>query len=120
MASRKQRPALGLPITELRRSVHITNLLTLIWGTLYALFLQNTKTGQYLAQERTYLTVVAGVGVDLLIARPAMDRKSWNRMATIIALSSIPLIIRSVTNELARDPEIKGVGDYVQALQPPA
>jgi len=39
----------------------------LCWGILLAVFLQFSRMGRFLAVERTWITVVVGVGVDLLI-----------------------------------------------------
>lgn len=70
-------------------------LLALFWGIGLALFLQFHPTGQWLAAERTYLTVVAGVGVDLLISYNA----DWWTYSAVIAFSSIGIIARSLYNE---------------------
>jgi len=54
-------------------------LLALVWGGIWAAFLQWTRPGWFLANKRTWLTVVVGVGVDLgiilgiLYARPMAD-----------------------------------------------
>lgn len=74
----------------------------LCWGATWALFLQKTALGRYLAQDRTWVTVVAGVGVDLVLVRPLMGRKPWERLLTVVALSSIGIIIRSLINEHGR------------------
>jgi len=72
----------------------------LLWGILLACFLQYHSLGQFLARERTWLTVVIGVGVDLLIGIGA----AWWHIWLIIAVSSLGIIVRSLSNEHA-DPE---------------
>ena len=48
-----------------------------------------------MAKERTWLTVVAGIGVDLLIAYPA----GWWTILFVISASSLGIIARSLINE---------------------
>lgn len=76
-------------------------LLATFWGAFWAFFLQVTKFGQFLAVKRTWLTVVIGVGVDLLIAMRVVPRREWFKIFTIIAFSSLGIITRSLINELA-------------------
>jgi len=73
-------------------------LFALSWGVGLAFFLQRTKLGQYLAVERTWITVVVGVGIDWLIAA-GMDLYTWLVMGGIIAASAFGIIIRSIRNE---------------------
>jgi hypothetical protein len=74
----------------------ISRILTgFIWGILWASFLQFTRQGEFLAERRTWLTVVIGVGVDLLIAYPG----DWYTVTLIISVSSFGIIFRSVWNE---------------------
>lgn len=74
-------------------------LLAFGWGFAWAAILQFTRHGQFLAMERTWLTVVIGVGVDLLIAYPA----DWYTIALVISFSSVGIIVRSLLNESKRD-----------------
>ena len=69
--------------------------LALLWGGLWALFLQYHRMGHFLVKERTWLTVVAGVGVDLLIAFGG----DWWTVVAVIAFSSFGIIGRSLINE---------------------
>lgn len=82
-------------------------LLAIVWGALLACFLQYTALGRFLALRRTWITVVIGVGVDLLIAlglaltapwSPPLGQ--WLQTTIIIVLSSLPIIWRSIHNEL--------------------
>lgn len=74
-------------------------LLAFGWGFAWAAYLQFTRHGQFLALERTWLTVVIGIGVDLLIAYPG----DWYTITLIISFSSIGIIFRSLINESKRD-----------------
>lgn len=70
-------------------------LLGFSWGFIWAAYLQFTKQGQFLVLKRTWLTVVVGIGVDLIIAYAG----DWWTVAAVIAVSSIGIIIRSLWNE---------------------
>ncbi|MBN2005013.1 MAG: hypothetical protein JXA21_16760 [Anaerolineae bacterium] len=67
----------------------------LCWGILLAVFLQFSRMGRFLAAERTWLSVVAGVGIDLLIGIGA----TWWQMWLIVVFSSLGIIARSLLNE---------------------
>lgn len=67
----------------------------LCWGILWAVFLQCNRMGKFLAVERTWIAVVVGVGVDLLIGTGA----TWWALWLIVALSSVGVIARSLINE---------------------
>lgn len=70
-------------------------LAALLWGALWAAFLQYHRLGRFLAVERTWVTVVIGVGVDLLIGIGA----TWWALWCIVACSSLGVIARSLRNE---------------------
>jgi hypothetical protein len=72
-----------------------------MWGIIWALVLQLTTWGQFLALKRTWLTVVIGLGVDLLILFPLLPLDRWLLVLAVIALSSIGIIARSLYNEYA-------------------
>jgi len=71
-----------------------------IWGAIWSGFLQWTRFGQFLAQKRTWLTVVIGIGVDLLLILPLIPRRFLGKVFTVIAVSALPIIFRSLVNEL--------------------
>ena len=71
----------------------------LVWGVVWALMLQYTQLGKFIALKRTWLSVVIGVGVDLLIALIVIPKRMWARFAMIIAASSVGIIARSLINE---------------------
>jgi len=74
-----------------------------VWGALWAVFLQWHTWGQWLVVRRTWLTVVIGVGVDLLLLLLVLDWHTWAQVAAIIAVSSIGIIVRSLHNEHRED-----------------
>mgnify|MGYP001128698665 CR=1 FL=1 len=87
-------------------------LLAAVWGGILASFLQFTKPGRFLATQRTWLSVVVGVGVDLAIilgllyVKPMADPlMTWLRIVGVFGLSSIAIIIRSIYNELLETDE---------------
>lgn len=61
--------------------------------------------GQFLAQKRTWLTVVIGVGVDTLLLLPVIPKRAWVKLLAVLGLSSIPIILRSLINELTETNE---------------
>jgi len=71
--------------------------LSFLWGILYATFLQHHRLGQFLADERTWFSVVIGVGADLLLGIGAL----WWELWLITVFSSVGIITRSLIN--ARD-----------------
>lgn len=81
----------------------IAVLLALVWGALWALFLQVHPWGRWLAIKRTWLTVVVGVGVDLIILILVLDWQTWAAVAAVIAASSLGIIGRSLYNEHHED-----------------
>jgi hypothetical protein len=86
-------------------------LLALIWGAIWASFLQFVPLGRFLAIRRTWLTVVVGVGVDLLIALAIVPWPYWWPLAAVVALSALPIIARSIINEYRENQ------DQIDAIQ---
>ena len=76
-------------------------ILAFIWGAIWAHYLQFNEMGRFLAQKRTWLTVVIGVGVDLLLLLPVIPRWIWFKIFTVIGFSSLAIIFRSLWNELS-------------------
>jgi len=74
-------------------------ILGFVWGGLWAAFLQFTEVGRFLALHRTWLTVVVGVGVDLLILLLCVSFEVWLQVAGVVALSGVCIITRSLLNE---------------------
>lgn len=75
----------------------------LLWGVLLACFLQFHRMGQFLAHERTWVSVIIGVGADLLLGIGA----TWWQLWLVVAFSSVGVIVRSLSNERqAPDPAL--------------
>lgn len=86
--------------------VYFALFLALIWGGIWAAFLQFVPLGRFLAQKRTWITVVIGVGVDLLIILMVVPWEYWKLFALVIAFSSIGIILRSLANEWDESKEV--------------
>lgn len=74
-------------------------ILAFVWGVLFSLFLQLHPLGQFLVVRRTWITVVIGGGVNLLIALMVLEFHAWVAMVVIFAFSSVGIIVRSLHNE---------------------
>lgn len=81
-------------------------LLALIWGGIWAVILQWTEIGQFIARKRTWFSVVIGVGGDLLILLALIPFDVWLLVVTVIALSSTGIITRSLFNEYNQNREV--------------
>lgn len=78
--------------------------LAISWGILWASFLQFNRHGQFLVEGRTWITVVIGIGIDMLIAYPwGGGQGDWYTVAIVITTSSIGIIFRSLYNERKRE-----------------
>lgn len=86
--------------------------LAFFWGVLWAALLQWTQFGRWLAVKRTWITVVVGVGIDLLLALPLLPWAYWRRLVTIIGLSSAGIIGRSLINELNEERDVIRAARY--------
>jgi uncharacterized membrane protein len=74
--------------------------------------------GQFLAERRSWLTIVIGIGVDLLIAILVLDWTAWWQVLAIVAVSNLGIIARGVYNEWTEAREvIDGIKDQNQARQ---
>jgi len=74
-------------------------LLAFVWGVLWALFLQFNRWGQWLAQRRTWITVMIGFGVDLALLAFILEPHVWVLVACVIAASAVGIVVRSLVNE---------------------
>lgn len=77
--------------------------LAMLWGFVWAAVLQYTDWGRRTARERTWITVVIGVGGNLAILYFAIDPSSWWTVVAIFVASSIGIIGRSLFNERAAE-----------------
>jgi len=66
-----------------------------VWGVIYSVFLQFSPQGQFMAEKRTWLAVVIGIGTDLLIG----FNGSYAEICLVVAFSSVGIIARSLINE---------------------
>jgi len=85
--------------------------LAFVWGILWALFLQCTRTGHYLAVRRTWIAVIVGLGVDLLLALLVIPKDAWSYIVAIIVASSVGIIMRSVYNERQDEKALEALND---------
>lgn len=73
--------------------------LALTWGFAWAAVLHFTRWGRWLAVRRTWITVVIGVGVNLLILWGVLERRQWWQVAEVMGFSAIGIILRSILQE---------------------
>jgi hypothetical protein len=78
---------------------YVVRVLAIIWGFAWAHVLEHTETGRYWAEQRTWITVVIGVGVTLSLLLPILKREHWLNVFEMFALSSIGIILRSLRHE---------------------
>jgi hypothetical protein len=74
-------------------------LLALFWGMGYALFLWGTGPGRFLRLRRTWLSVVIGVGVDLLIGLLVVDVRVWAGLAGVVSCSAVGIVVAALSGE---------------------
>ncbi len=91
--------------------LYLPAFLALIWGIVWAAFMQYSKLGRFLALRRTWITVVIGVGVDLLLMLPLLSFQAWLHLCVVFALSSIGVIFRSIYLELRENEETMEVNN---------
>jgi hypothetical protein len=80
--------------------------LGLIWGVFWALVLQCTELGRFLARRQTWLAVVIGMGVDVLILLVLLPLELWLQVVAVIGASSAGIIGRSLLNEWREHAEL--------------
>jgi hypothetical protein len=85
-------------VPELYLRFALTLVLAAGWGFAWARFL-NTEYGTWLARRRTWITVVIGLGVDLLLLPLILDLTEWLFVAAVIGASSIGIVWRSLRHE---------------------
>lgn len=78
-------------------------LLAALWGALWAAALQWTRFGRWLAARATWVAVVVGVGVDVLILAAVLSPAAWAAVIGVFAASSVPIVARSLVNDMQRD-----------------
>ena len=84
-------------------SLGLALVLGIVWGAVWALALQFTTWGRWLAVRRTWITVVVGVAGVGLIALLVVDIGAWLQLVAIMAASSLGVIARSLINEFREE-----------------
>jgi len=84
-------------------------ILAFIWGIGWARALQ-TFPGRFLAARLTWLSVVIGIGVDLAILLLIIPFETLVIVTAVIGLSAIPIIGRSILNEIRDQKDLHGNG----------
>ncbi len=77
-------------------------LLALLWGVGWAWALWETGWGRFIRLKRTWLSVVVGVGVDLLLMGLVVELRVWVWLVGIVGLSPCDLV-RVVNQHRPRD-----------------
>ena len=80
--------------------------LGLFWGVFWALVLQCTEPGRFLARRQTWLAVVIGIGVDVLILLVLLPLEMWLQVVAVIGASALGIIGRSLLNEWREHAEL--------------
>lgn len=70
----------------------LAGFLALFWGLVWAVMLWGTGWGRFLRQRRTWLTVVMGVGGDLMIAGLVLELRAWLLVWGIVGLSAVGIV----------------------------
>lgn len=70
------------------------------FGVVYALVLDRVPIAKFLVEKRTWITVVVGVVMTVLLAVPVIGWQVAGLMAGIFALSGIGVIARSIVHEM--------------------
>jgi len=79
-----------------------------IFGVGYAVVLDRVPVARFLVEKRTWLTVVVGVAVTVLLAVPVIGWQMAGCMAGIFALSGLGVIGRSIVHEMRSDGDFWG------------
>ena len=70
-----------------------------LWGVGYGMFLWLSPVGRWLRLRRTWLSVVIGVGMDLLIVLMAVDVAAWLVMVGVVASSGLGVVAMALGGE---------------------
>jgi hypothetical protein len=83
----------------MNQAIVLAVIVAAIWGALWAAFIQFNYHGRFLAARLTWLSVVIGIGVDLLILALVIPLDALIAVVAVIGASSLPIIARSLFNE---------------------
>jgi hypothetical protein len=67
-------------------------------SAIYAIALE-TERGKWLATERTWVTVIIGCGIVLIVLLVVLPFESWLRVVAAFAIAGTPMAIRSLNND---------------------
>jgi len=81
--------------------------LSLVWGIGYALLLTLWDLAHYLADRRPWITVIAGVAVQVLILRIPGSCTEWWWLYPCFAASGGPLVLRSLILEYHEEQQLR-------------
>lgn len=80
--------------------------LAFVWGVFWAVFLQYVPLGKFLAEKRTWITVVIGSGVNMGILFMVIDWRLVLQVLAVWGVSAIGIIVRSIANECHEEREL--------------
>ena len=80
-------------------------LIAFSWGATWAACLQYTQWGRWLAQRRTWLTVVVGNGGTIASMTLFLDMALVASIVFVFFCAAIPIIARSFLNEFRDEAE---------------
>ena len=80
-------------------------LIAFCWGATWAACLQYTQWGRWLAQRRTWLTVVVGNGGTIASMTLFLDTALVASIVFVFFCAAIPIIARSFLNEFRDEAE---------------
>lgn len=79
----------------------ISFVLTFFWGVVWSAAHRRTNLGRYILNKHTWIAVVDGVGVVLLISLLVMTQQQWIMMSSLFFFSCIVPIITSLADQYA-------------------
>lgn len=85
-------------------------LLALLWGVGWAWALWETGWGRFIRLKRTWLSVVVGVGVDLLLMGLVVELRVWVWLVGIVGLSALGIVARCLETEFEEHREAMAEG----------
>jgi len=68
----------------------------LAFGLIYALWLDRSRLGKFLARYLTWFSVVVGVGLTVMIAIPILGLETAGKVALAFVFSSVGVIVRGL------------------------
>jgi len=83
----------------MNQAIVLAVIVAALWGAMWAAFIQFNYHGRFLAARLTWLSVVIGIGVDLLILALVIPLNELIAVVAVIGASSLPIIARSLINE---------------------